>query len=229
MASTSSSVYRKWVFYCTVGELLGFGAIPVLGGAIAYASTGGLAPAPRALLLYAVAAIGGLGEGAVLAAFQWHVLRERFPQLQARRWILSTAVAASAAWMLGYLAPTLDDLIGITAMMQIAIWIPAGVVMLFSIGTAQAFALKGAAERPGRWIVANVLGWLLGLPWTFVLPALLPETAPLAAWVAAFVVAGVLMGTTVGLVTGVALVRLVPAWAASGFHNTPERNGQYAR
>lgn len=210
MASTASTLYRKWALFCTLGELIGFGALPVLGGAMAFSLSGGLSPGPRAALLYAVAVIGGFGEGAVLAAFQWHVLRHRFPRLNARRWILSTAVAASIAWMSGYLAPTLDDLVGISPGTQVAIWIPAGALMLLSIGTARAWALKGAAERPGRWIGANVLGWLLGLPWTFVLPALLPETARLAIWVATLIAAGVLMGTTVGLVTGVALVRLVP-------------------
>ncbi|HKI82116.1 MAG TPA: hypothetical protein VKA04_10755 [Pseudodesulfovibrio sp.] len=51
---------------CTVGELVGFGGIPVLGGVIALWLTGGLQAGERSLVLYVVAVLGGLGEGAVL-------------------------------------------------------------------------------------------------------------------------------------------------------------------
>jgi hypothetical protein len=62
-------------------------------------------------------------------------------------------------------------------------------------------------EKSQRWIAANAAGWLLSLPWTFALPAMLPETAAIAVWVATFIIAGILMGLTVSLVTGVTLVR----------------------
>ena len=204
-----SRSYASWVLNCTIGELVGFGGLPVIGGVIAFALTDRLPSEVRAVVLYFVAALGGLGEGAVLAWFQLRVLRECLPRLSARRWIAATAVAASGAWMLGMLAPTLDDLIGLPAAVQVVIWIPAGILILLSIGSAQAWVLQGLVECPRRWITANALGWLLGLPWTFVLPALLPESAPITVWVVTFVIAGVLMGLTVGLVTGYTLVRLV--------------------
>ena len=211
LAKAPSTVYRRWIFYFTCGELVGFGGIPVLGGAIAFQSTASVSPELRSLLLYAVAVVGGLGEGAVLAWFQLRVLRQVIPKVSRRRWILATAVAASFAWALGYLAPTLDDLFELSPVTQLAIWIPAGALILLSIGAAQAWVLRGLIERPARWITANVLGWLLGLPWTFVLPALVPEDAPIAVWVFAFILAGILMGLTVGAVTGRLLVRLQPA------------------
>ena len=117
--------------------------------------------------------------------------------------------------MAGYLAPTLDDLFAISTATQIAIWFPAGVLILLSIGTAQAWVLRDVVERPWRWLLANIVGWLLGLIWTFVLPALVPESAPMPVWISTFVVAGVLMGTTVGIVTGFMLVRLSPRTVAS--------------
>jgi len=210
MTGISASPYKRWVLNCTIGELVGFGGLPVVGGAIALVLTAGLSTEIRSLTLYGFAVLGGLGEGAVLAWFQLRVLRDRFPLLSPRRWIAATALAAAAAWMLGMLAPTLDDLIGLPGAAQVAIWIPASVLILLSIGSAQAWVLRAVVEAPRRWITANVVGWLLGLPWTFVLPALLPESAPIAVWVATFVVAGVLMGLTVGLVTGYTFVRLVP-------------------
>ena len=195
------------MLFCTIGELVGFGGIPVLGSAIALSVTTGLMADLRSVILYVVAVIGGFGEGAVLAWFQLRVLNVCLPRLSPNRWILATGSAASVAWMLGLLAPTLDDLFGLSARMQLAIWLPAGVLILLSIGTAQAIVLRGIVTRPRRWISANAVGWLLGLPWTFALPAMLPETAAVALWVTTFVIAGVLMGLTVGLITGTTVVR----------------------
>ena len=99
-------------------------------------------------------------------------------------------------------------MIGLSVIEQVIIWVPGSVLILFSIGTVQAFALKGLVRNAQQWVWANAVGWLLGLPWTFVLPALLPESAPVAAWVGVFVVAGVLMGATVGAVTGWSVLRM---------------------
>jgi hypothetical protein len=54
------------------------------------------------------------------------------------------------------------------------------------------------------------VGWLGGLPWTFVLPALLPDDAPIPVWIVTFVIAAVLMGMTTGALTGLFLIRLRP-------------------
>jgi len=200
--------YWQWVLACTLGEIIGFGGVPVLGAALVLWLSSGLEPGVRSILLFAIAVIGGLGEGAILALFQLRVLRTLLPRLNARRWVLSTSAAASFAWLCGMLAPLLDDLVGLSASAAIAIWIPAGLLILLSIGAAQAWVLRGVVDSPNRWITANVLGWLLGLPWTFVLPALLPETAPIPVWVATFAIAGLMMGLTVGLVTDRTLIRL---------------------
>jgi hypothetical protein len=216
MTTSSTGLYWRWVLFCTLGELVGFGGIPVLGGAISIWATTGLEADVRAMVLYTVAVFGGFGEGAVLAWFQLRALKTTGLPVERRGWIVATAIAAGIAWLLGYLAPTLDELVGLTPMAQLAIWIPASVLILLSIGTAQALMLRGIVARPRRWITANAAGWLLGLPWTFTLPAMLPETAPVAVWIATFVVAGVLMGLTVGLITGTTLVRFERESTSSG-------------
>ena len=205
---------RRWVVAFAVGELVGFGLLPAMLGALAFELTGGMNATPRALLLYLVAIVTGFGEGAVLALFQLRVLRGVFPDLDARGFVVATGTAASVAWAAGMLVPTLDDVVGLSTPIQIGLWVAAAVVILPSIGIAQAWALRGVVERPGRWIVGNVLGWLLGLPWTFVLPALVPDGAPIGAFVAAMIVGGAVMGATAGAVTGVFLGRLVPTRGA---------------
>ena len=210
MVRGTSARYWRWVFLCTCGELVGFVGVPVLGGALALWLTTGLEPSTRSLILYAVAVAGGFGEGALLALFQFQVLTECIPNVRKRRWVLGTGAAAAFAWALGMLAPTLDDLVGLSTRAQVMIWVPASVLILVSIGTAQAWVLRQAVDNPKSWIAANALGWLAGLPWTFVLPALLPDNAPTTWWIATFAIAALLMGSTVGLVTGLFLLRLRP-------------------
>lgn len=206
----TSKIWRQWVINFTLGELIGFGGIPVLGGVSVLSITSNLGSDAQSLALYIVGIVGGFGEGAVLAWFQMRVLHGYLPQVEDSRWICATAAAASFAWAVGMLAPTLDALIGLSVTMQIAIWLPASLLILFSIGVAQAWVLNGKVEKPQRWITGNVIGWLAGLPWTFVLPALLPESAPMPVWVGTFAIAGVLMGVSAGAITGFVLIRLRP-------------------
>ena len=213
--------YWRWVLVCTAGELVGFVGIPILGGALALWLTSGLETSIRSLVLYAVAAAGGFGEGAVLASFQLRVLADCFPKVNGRHWILGTGTAAAFAWAFGMLAPTLDDIVGISTTVQIAIWVPASVLILVSIGAVQARVLRQIVENSRSWIVANALGWLAGLPWTFVLPALLPDNAPMTWWIVTFALAAILMGLTVGLVTGLFLLRLRPTRVSTDTFDLP--------
>jgi len=208
IVSASWRIWARWTVAFTLGELIGFGAVAVSGAAIAMWLTSGLEPTAKSLILYAAAIVGGLGEGAVLGWFQTRVLSEIIPELDLRQWIFATAAAASLAWSVGMLAPTLDDLVGLNTAAQTAIWIPAGIMILLSIGSAQALVLRQIVSNPSKWVIANVVGWLAGLPWTFALPAALPEDAPVHVWVATFVLSGVLMGATAGAVTGLAVIRL---------------------
>ena len=155
---TNAAIYRRWVVACTAGELIGFGAIPVALGVTAWLLTGQLQPDIRAWLLYALSVAGGVGEGAVLAWFQLRVLSRCFPGINRRRWILFTAVAAAFAWSCGMLAPTLDEAIGLSVAAQAAIWIPASVLILLSIGTAQGYVLADVTGRPLVWVAGNVAG-----------------------------------------------------------------------
>lgn len=208
MTSDERRLFGRWVRAFTLGELIGFGLLPALGGTLAYAASEGLAPTTRAVALYGVAVVGGLGEGAVLAWFQLGPLSEVFPALSRRRWVLHTAAAASVAWALGMLGPTLDEVTPLPVAAQVALGVASGVLILLSIGFVQARLLRPHTERSGAWLTANVVGWLLGLPFTFLAPALLPDDAPPLVFAGAFAIGGVLMGATVGAVTGVALLRL---------------------
>lgn len=208
MTQAETALSRRWARAFTVGEVIGFGGVPVVGGLLATSATASLPTDARALVLYAVAILGGLAEGAILGAFQLRVLRGIWPEIDGRRWIRATAIAAAIAWSLGMIAPTLDELIGLPPAVQVAIWAPAGALILISIGLAQSQVLRRVVDARHRWLRANVMGWLLGLPWTFVAPAIVPDASPLWVFGVAFLIGGTLMGATAGLVTGRELVLL---------------------
>jgi deazaflavin-dependent oxidoreductase (nitroreductase family) len=81
-------------------------------------------------------------------------------------------------------------------------------VLLSSIGAAQAVVLRRHVHHAGRWVAANALAWLAGLPVVFVAFAVAPED-PAIARAAVAVAGGAGMGLTVAAVTGRALVRLL--------------------
>ena len=200
----------RWVRAFTLGEILGFGLLPATGGALVHLATASSSDAARACAMYLAAVALGFGEGAVLARFQLGPLRARFARVDRRRWVLHSGAAASVAWALGMLGPTLDELTPLPLAVQVTLGVIAGVLVLLSIGGVQARLLREHAERPARWLWANVLGWLLGVPFTFVTPSLVPDDAGPAWFAAAFAVGGGLMGLTAGVVTGFALVWMRP-------------------
>ena len=69
MTRSGSTVYWRWVLVCTLGEIIGFGGVPVLGGALLLALTQNLDPNVRSMLLFATSVVGGLGEGAIWPRF----------------------------------------------------------------------------------------------------------------------------------------------------------------
>jgi hypothetical protein len=90
----------------------------------------------------------------------------------------------------------------------IVLGLAGGAVMLGSIGVGQAAVLRRYVEHAGRWITANVLGWLAGLPVVFAALAVAPEH-PAAVRAAFALVGAVGMGAAVAAVTGSCLVRLL--------------------
>jgi hypothetical protein len=196
-------LWRRWVLFVSLGELLAF-TIPSFVGGVAWQ----LEAAPVTLYVALVAA--GAGEGAVLGTAQWLALRHELPRVRARAWIGATSLAAAFAWSLGLLPSTLGEHLEIVPLVLL---VPAlavgGLTMLFSIGVAQALVVRRQVARAWRWAVANALAWCLALICAIVFMSVLltEETSP-AAGVVIGVVAGALMGVIVAALTGWALVRI---------------------
>ncbi|MGD9889723.1 MAG: hypothetical protein AB7R89_13340 [Dehalococcoidia bacterium] len=191
-----------------LGEVLGF-AVPAVVGLNLLWLFGEVDSAGRAVTFYPLVLLAGMGEGAVLGTAQWVVLHRVLPSLTAHAWVGATAIAAGGAWALGLLPSSVDAAVTLPPEAQAGAWVVIAPVLLCSIGVAQWIVLPHHLDGAGRWIPANVIAWLLGLPVTFIVPALVPDDSPPTVWIAAFVGAGLLMGAIVGAVTGRTLVRLL--------------------
>ena len=139
------------------------------------------------------------------------MLREVLPTLAARQWIAATAGAAALAWSLGMLPSTTGEhLDGLPALVLAPAFTVGGIVLLFSIGGAQALVLRTYVEGAWRWAGANALAWFVAVVVSVsLMSVLLTEDTTLPTGIAVGAAAGVLMGAIVAVVTGWFLVRIL--------------------
>jgi hypothetical protein len=196
----------RWVASTVAGESLGF-LIPVTGFAL------GAMLGLEAWGAWALLVAFGAGEGALLGLGQWFGLRGSSAEVPIGRWVAATAVAASVAWSIGMLPPTLADLGVVVSWSSPATWAVAGVaglVLLATIPFAQRPVLaRAGVPRAWRWVPVNMGAWLVGIVFTFLPSPFIDESSPPALVFALFAVGGVLMASTVALLTGLGLRRML--------------------
>lgn len=155
---------RAWVVRVTAGELVGFTAPAVAGAALAGAS-----------LDTQVAGMVGAGavEGAVLGLAQASILVRVLPSVSRSRCVVATAGAAAFAWMLGML-PAATHRIWSDWPIAVAVTaaIPLGLLLLVSIGVAQAWVLPAWRFR---WVAIGLLG---GAAMALVMAAVTAQALP---------------------------------------------------
>ncbi len=186
----------------SAGEIAGF-TVPAAAGIWSHQLAAGAQ--------LAVLSTAGLFEGALLGAAQALVLRETLPGFRARPWVWATSLAAAVAWFLGMLPSTTHDT---WSAWPVGVWVLAaviaGVLLLGSIGTAQALVLPPHIPRRFTWVAWTALGWCAGLTaFGVVAPPLWHEGQP--TWVIALIglLGAVTMAVTMAAVTGVGARRLV--------------------
>jgi uncharacterized integral membrane protein len=205
--------YRQWTFSCAAGEFIGI--------AVAAAVAVGhfrLAGEPVTTSQKAIAMLVMLGAGAVegtmITLFQWRVLRHSLPRLTLRRWAVVTIAAAVTGWFLGMLpsllmsddpsrpaAPAFDPPLWLVGLLAGA----SGLVFGAMFGWIQWLELRKHLPKAGKWIVANMWGWGLGITWIYLAATLPDETTPIGVTVLLGAMAGALAGLSVGAITGLSL------------------------
>ncbi|HKJ59513.1 MAG TPA: hypothetical protein VKA37_09795 [Halobacteriales archaeon] len=207
-------LWRRWVFANGAGEVVGLGMVGLVGVALATATRleadgfGSVAVAATLVTL-------GTFEGAVVGYAQWRAMQRAFPAIGTHRWVGATAVGAFVAWTVGMLPSTIGDggapvgptnepSLGVVLLLAAGLGIVAGVLL----SGVQWLVLREHAIAAWRWLPANAVAWVVGMPVIFLGVSLVPD-GPIGA-VAVVVVlatAGV-AGLVVGAIHGVALVEL---------------------
>ncbi len=196
--STRSTLLR-WVAIVGTGEFVGF-LVPAAAGVL-------WADAPWGAI--AIVAAGAI-EGAILGFAQWTVMRRDLTRLRPGRWIGLTALAASAAYVLGLLpGATASSWTTWPMIAQILIAIPLFSALLLSIGAAQWLVLRRHVAHAWWWILGTATAWLAGLGVFFAIaPPLWHEGQSTAVALMIGAIAGAAMAAVMALVTGATWLRL---------------------
>jgi hypothetical protein len=138
-----AGLWRRWVIAASLGETLGF-LVPVFAVVVG-------ADGWDARSRYLALVVAGAGEGAVLGAAQSRVLRLVLRGFSPGAWTLRTAFAAALAWAIG-LAPSesAGTWQGWPVVAQVAVAVPAGLLLLGTIGTAQWTVLRRFVHGAAR-------------------------------------------------------------------------------
>jgi hypothetical protein len=214
-----SELLPRWVLANTLGEVLGLGGTGALGWLLV--GRGGEPSAVRGVLLaFTVAVLSGVVEATVVGLLQHRAVHPWLPALSRRSWWWATLWGALTAYVLGWLPSTVIALMSVEdgrePAAQPAQWlvllgaaglgVVAGVVLAF----AQALVLRHHVDRAWRWLPANMLAWMVGMPMVFLGVDLAVRTGTAGGAVVVVVMTLALTGAVVGVINGSFLVRMVP-------------------
>jgi MFS family permease len=198
----------RWVVAFVGGEVVGFGLAAPLGALAGWASDGA-SGASRAAVAILGGALAGAVEGSVVGWVQWRVLRGPLPAIGRRAWIVATAAGAALAWAIGM---SLGTLASPSEEPSFAV-IVAGAAVLGAalgalLGAGQWLVLRHQVARAERWVIANSLGWTIGMVVAFGGAGLTEEGTPVVAIVLVAALTGAAMALAPALATGRALLAL---------------------
>lgn len=216
--SPNKKYWLNWTIFCGIGEFLGIGV--AAGIAVLYFNLlGEPQTIGQKVLIIIVMILAGIIEGLVTGFFQWSVLKKRFSSMKAKNWLGVTALGAATAWLLGmipsvFFAPESSSSTSVEfSMGQIALLAALmGVVLGTIFGVFQWLELKGHTANASRWILANALGWTVGLAIIFLGASIPSVDTSLAVVIFIGAVSGLLAGLSVGAITGLFLIKLKYAY-----------------
>lgn len=216
MTSWKSAIWRKWTLACGTGEFLGIGIAGVL--AFLYIQVVG---EPETLLTQFgqlfIALLAGAFEGFILATFQLRILQRCFPQLPRVVWIRYTMAVAMLGWLLGMIYPTFfapgslqEEAVSEPPLLLILGGAAAmGLTLGALFGWFQWLAFRRYVPHTRIWILANALGWMLGMALIFLFATMPDEQTPPVWILLSGFTGGLLGGLSVGAITGLFLLRIL--------------------
>ena len=209
--------FWRWTFACGIAEFLGIAL-----AALWWILVDRLDPQPIALpsrlLMLALKGGSGIIEGAILGVAQASVLCRRYPALSRRRWTVATAIFASVGWLIGS-APSIFIVPAGTdpgpafepSLPEVSLFAAIfGLAVGAAFGGAQWLVLRHAAWRSGRWIVANMVGWMVALPVIYIAASSGSGVAPIPEVILRGLVSGLAAGLILGALLYPFILRMPP-------------------
>jgi len=209
--------WRNWVIANAAGELLGLGIAALV--MLALSRTVPPNPTTAALLAGALIMVFfGALEGAIVGYAQWIVLRRTLAVAKSS-WILTTAIAAAVAWLLGLLpssivnvSPTTAPSLLVTLFLSMGVGAVSGVIL--AIG--QTWILHRYSRIAGWWLVANAGAWAVGMPIIFFSAGLPTPQTPIATVILLLLTTVLVAGAAVGAIHGAVLLRILERTRQTG-------------
>ena len=164
--------------------------------------------------------IAGSIEGLVLSWFQWKVLVTKFKTIPRKEWMFYTVLVAVLGWFLGmlpslFLVPTQSNISESNEALDYSnplvfafLSIVFGLILGAIFGLFQWFSLKKHAQKAYKWIIANALGWGMGIGWIYFFASIPTQESSMAFNILMGTLGGILAGLSVGAVTGIFLTKL---------------------
>ena len=222
MANSSSNkkYWLNWTIACGIGEFLGIGVAAGIAF-LHFRFLGEPQTIGQRILIIIVMMLAGIIEGLVTGSFQWSVLKKRFINIKAKNWLIFTALGAATAWLLGMISsvffapePSASSLATIElSNVQIALLAAiSGVVLGALFGGFQWVELRKHTPNAGRWVLANSLGWAVGLVIIYLGASMPSVDTSLAVIILIATISGLLGGLSVGAITGLFLIKLKYAY-----------------
>lgn len=199
----------RWIALCAVAEFFGIALAAIWYGIVAVTFGEPVELALR-IGVWLLATMSAIPEGFVLGGLQAYGLRWFYPTLSATRWITMTTLVGLAGWGVGTFMPLFMVGEAASAPEPSPTAIAAFAAIFGSLagvafGAAQAFALPVGADGRVKWVIANVIGWALGLPLIYLAAQLAGDFQAPAAMVAIWATGGLGAGVCVGVATAVAI------------------------
>lgn len=221
MLESTKRYWLYWTAACGAGEFCGIGVAAGIA-VLHFTLLGEPQTIGQKIAVIFVMIAAGVIEGLVTGYFQWFILKKRYLNMRARNWLGFTALGAATAWLLGMIpsvffasdassSATMEFSTGQTTLLAALMGIFLGALF----GLFQWIELKRHASRAGLWILANTLGWTVGLAIIFIGASIPSVETELAVTIVIGTLSGLLAGLSVGAVTGLFLVRLPGQQAAN--------------
>lgn len=212
-------IWFSWILANSLGELIGLGAVFLIGTGIAPGLEMYLNKIADIVLAGILVIVGTLVEGSVLGTLQWIVIQHLNKSVKWLAWVNATLIGIFIAWALGSIPSTMLEFgtEGIKTTFDFKNmfidYLTIGGMGLVSgavIGLPQWLLLRLYFHNAEWWVPASSIAWMMGMIILFVGINVTSRIGMVLKATSFLVLILILTGAIVGSIHGIALLRLYP-------------------